>query len=109
MVCLLEVMALTGCSVSQEGEELSAETQSIGQTEEQAEISPESDNPGTDLTGPQIRLSFEGGEAIVRLNDSAAAQSFVSQFPMTQTFEDFNSIEKILWFSIMRIMGITIT
>lgn len=95
IVCLLGVVALTGCSVSQEGEELSTETQSVGQTEEQVEISPESDNPGTGLTDPQIRLSFEGGEAIVRLNDSAAAQSFVSQLPMTQTFEDFNSIEKI--------------
>lgn len=95
IVCLLGVVALTGCSVSQEGEELSTETQSVGQTEEQVEISPESDNPGTDLTGPQIRLSFEGGEAIVRLNDSAAAQNFVSQLPMTQTFEDFNGIEKI--------------
>ena len=95
IVCLLGVVALTGCSVSQEGEELSTETQSVGQTEEQVEISPESDNPGTGLTDPQIRLSFDGGEAIVRLNDSAAAQSFVSQLPMTQTFEDFNSIEKI--------------
>lgn len=95
IVCLLGVVALTGCSVIQEGEELSTETQSVGQTEEQVEISPESDNPGTGLTDPQIRLSFEGGEAIMRLNDSAAAQSFVSQLPMTQTFEDFNSIEKI--------------
>ena len=58
IVCLLGVVALTGCSVSQEGEALSTETQSVGQTEEQAEISSESDNPGTDLTGPQIRLEL---------------------------------------------------
>lgn len=31
----------------------------------------------------------------MRLNDSAVSQRFVSQLPMTQTFEDFNSIEKI--------------
>lgn len=47
---------------------------------------------GEDL---RIRMTFEGGEAIVRLEDNATARDWMSQLPMTQTFEDFNSIEKI--------------
>lgn len=43
----------------------------------------------------RVRLTFDGGEAIVRLADNDAARSFYAQLPMTQTFEDFNSIEKI--------------
>lgn len=43
----------------------------------------------------RVRLAFDGGEAIVRLADNDAARSFYTQLPMTQTFEDFNSIEKI--------------
>lgn len=59
----------------------------IEQTEPESEASAPS--------GLLVRLTFEGGEALVRLNDNAAAQSFAAQLPMTQTFEDFNSIEKI--------------
>lgn len=43
----------------------------------------------------RVRLSFDGGEAIVRLEDNNAARDFLSRLPMTQTFEDFNDIEKI--------------
>ena len=47
------------------------------------------------LSEMRVRLTFDGGEAIVRLADNDAARSFYAQLPMTQTFEDFNSIEKI--------------
>ncbi len=43
----------------------------------------------------RVRLTFDGGEAIVRLADNDTARSFYAQLPLTQTFEDFNSIEKI--------------
>ncbi len=43
----------------------------------------------------KIRLSFDSGEAILALEDNAAAQSLLAQLPLTQEFEDFNSIEKI--------------
>lgn len=43
----------------------------------------------------RVRLTFEGGEAIVRLEDNGAARDFASKLPITQTFEDFNEIEKI--------------
>lgn len=42
-----------------------------------------------------VRMTFDEGEAILRLEDNAAARDFASRLPMTQTFEDFNSIEKI--------------
>ena len=42
-----------------------------------------------------VRMTFDGGEAILRLEDNAAARDFASRLPMTQTFEDYNSIEKI--------------
>ncbi|MDO4559607.1 MAG: cyclophilin-like fold protein [bacterium] len=45
--------------------------------------------------GERIRLRFEGGEAIVRLEDNAAARDLAARLPLTQTFEDFNNIEKI--------------
>lgn len=52
--------------------------------------------PLQDVTAEaRVRLTFDGGEAVVRLENNAAAKDFLSRLPMTQTFEDFNSIEKI--------------
>jgi len=42
-----------------------------------------------------IRLAFDGGEAIVVLEDNVAARGWYSQLPMTQTFEEFHGREKI--------------
>ena len=52
-----------------------------------------SDNPQGDKI--RVRLIFEGGEAIVALEDNATARGFAAALPLTHTFEDFNSIEKI--------------
>jgi hypothetical protein len=43
----------------------------------------------------RVRLTFSGGEAILALENNAAAQSLVELLPLTQEFEDFNGIEKI--------------
>lgn len=93
-LCCLLALAACGNSASEDTvadnsstPQLSAETEST--------LSPEAE--GTEETGNElrVRLSFDGGEAILLLNDNAAARDFASQLPLTQTFEDFNSIEKI--------------
>lgn len=62
---------------------------------ESAEV-PETDvSEQEDVAAMFVRLTFDGGEAVLRLEDNAAARDFASRLPMTQTFEDFNSIEKI--------------
>lgn len=67
------------------------QTAASSNTEEMGENSMNHQSEGS----LRVRLTFEGGEAIVRLKDHAATRDFVSKLPMTQTFEDFNSIEKI--------------
>ena len=62
---------------------------------ESAEV-PETDvSEQEKVAAMSVRLTFDGGEAVLRLEDNAAARDFASRLPMTQTFEDFNSIEKI--------------
>lgn len=43
----------------------------------------------------QIRLAFDGKEAIVTLEDNATTRDFLSMLPMTLTFEDYAGSEKI--------------
>lgn len=86
-------VSLVGCSTergsqSSPDESIPSETMRPTESESISESLPAFDEF-------RVRLSFEGGEAIVQLTDNAAARDFVSQLPMTQTFEDFNSIEKI--------------
>ncbi len=67
-------------------------------TESAANSSNESSDVQPDDTTEEtakIRLTFDGGEAILVLADNAAARSLLAQMPLTQEFEDFNSIEKI--------------
>lgn len=48
-------------------------------------------------TGQRVRLSFEGHEAVVLLDDHPASRRFVEMLPLTVTFEDFNGTEKIAY------------
>lgn len=82
MISIIVAFALSACSDGQSGEESTPAPAEAG-------------SGTTAPSGPLVRLIFEGGEAIVRLNDHATAQSFAAKLPMTQTFEDFNHIEKI--------------
>lgn len=98
MVALLFVIELSGCSDGRHSEENTSAPQTSEQTEMTTGALIEQTEPESEASAPSgllVRLTFEGGEALVRLNDNAAAQSFAAQLPMTQTFEDFNSIEKI--------------
>lgn len=87
---LLLVFAMAGCSSPSASE---AETKQSNEIE--TETSTVTENNTEESLDMRVRLNFEGGEAIARLEDNAAARDFASKLPMTQTFEDFNEIEKI--------------
>ena len=56
---------------------------------------------GLDLPEPsgdtqtQLRLTFEGGEAVIALEDNATTRDFLTMLPATFTFEDYAGSEKI--------------
>lgn len=87
MVCLFSLAACGGRQTTPTTEpEVSTPNQSAQETGQMPESEP---------SGIRVRLTFEGGEAIMCLEDNAATRAFAAQLPLTQTFEDFNSIEKI--------------
>lgn len=96
-------LLLTGCITlmtacgSRETEQETTDSSEISQVtvSETEEPLEETEPIQEEESEMRIRLTFDGGEAIVRLADNDAARSFYAQLPMTQTFEDFNSIEKI--------------
>ncbi len=45
----------------------------------------------------RVRFSWEGGEAVAELNDSASAESLWAMLPLTLDFEDFNGTERIAY------------
>ncbi|MBD9367982.1 hypothetical protein I5O09_08445 [Pseudomonas parafulva] len=45
----------------------------------------------------RIRLSFDGGEAVVELNDNPASRDLVSMLPLTLKFSDYNNVEKVAY------------
>lgn len=89
---LLLIFAMVGCS-SQPQTVLETETDQSNETE--GGRNPATENSMEESSDMRVRLTFDGGEAIFHLEDNAAARDFASRLPMTQTFEDFNEIEKI--------------
>lgn len=60
-----------------------------------------SDNQSPPLQGAdalRLRLTFEGGEATVVLQDNPTSQSLLDQLPVTVTLDDFAGAEKIAYF-----------
>lgn len=45
----------------------------------------------------RIRLSFDGGEAVVELNDNPTSRDLVSMLPLTLKFSDYNNVEKVAY------------
>ncbi|MGN6651820.1 cyclophilin-like fold protein [Trinickia sp.] len=45
----------------------------------------------------RIKLSFDGGEAVVELNDNATSRDLVSMLPLTLKFSDYNNVEKVAY------------
>ena len=56
-----------------------------------------SQNKGVENTmeNARIKLTVNGNEIFVNLDDNQAAREFLEMLPLTLTFEDFNSTEKI--------------
>lgn len=48
-----------------------------------------------DMENARIKLTVNGNEVFVRLDDNVASREFLGMLPLTLTFEDFNSTEKI--------------
>lgn len=60
-----------------------------------SQTEPVSSASSSETTTAKVRLTFGENEAMIRLVDNATTRDFVSRLPITQSFEDFNSIEKI--------------
>lgn len=90
------ITLMTACGSSKTEQETAGYSEipqiTVSETEEPQEETEPIQEEESEM---RVRLTFDGGEAIVRLADNDAARSFYAQLPMTQTFEDFNSIEKI--------------
>lgn len=56
-----------------------------------------SQNEGVENTmeNTRIKLTVNGNEVFVRLDDNVASREFLEMLPLTLTFEDFNNTEKI--------------
>ncbi len=48
-----------------------------------------------DMENARIKLTVNGNEVFVRLDDNVASRDFLEMLPLTLTFEDFNNTEKI--------------
>ena len=49
------------------------------------------------VEGLKLKMSFEGNELVVLMYDTPASREFVSQLPLTLSFEDYAKAEKIAY------------
>ncbi len=95
---ILIFTAFTACGNAQKSEPTGAGESISSDASTSSNDPPSSDAASSDdITEgtAKIRLTFDGGEAILALEDNAATRDLLAQLPLTQEFEDFNSIEKI--------------
>lgn len=64
-----------------------------GNGNENQNLKSEGEEVGMEIT--RIKLSVNGNEVFVKLDDNQASRDFLNMLPLTLTFEDFNSTEKI--------------
>lgn len=55
----------------------------------------ESEGEEVEMENARIKLTVDGNEIFVNLDDNQASREFLGMLPLTLTFEDFNSTEKI--------------
>ena len=55
----------------------------------------QSEGEEVDMENARIKLTVNGNEVFVRLDDNVASREFLEILPLTLTFEDFNNTEKI--------------
>ena len=63
-------------------------------TDNTVEISQNGGDEST-MENARIKLTVDGNEIYVNLDDNQASREFLGMLPLTLTFEDFNSTEKI--------------
>ena len=54
-----------------------------------------SEGEEVDMENARIKLTVNGNEVFVKLDDNQASRDFLEMLPLTLTFEDFNNTEKI--------------
>ncbi len=55
----------------------------------------QSEGEDVSMENARIKLTVNGNEVFVKLDDNVASREFLEMLPLTLTFEDFNSTEKI--------------
>ncbi len=55
----------------------------------------QSEGEKVDMENARIKLTVNGNEVFVKLDDNVASREFLNMLPLTLTFEDFNNTEKI--------------
>ena len=71
-------------------------TDNVENNNENTEPNVESQGDEETLENARIKLTVNGNEEVfVNLEDNQASQDFLEMLPLTLTFEDFNSTEKI--------------
>ncbi len=55
----------------------------------------QSEGEKVDMENARIKLTVNGNEVFVKLDDNQASRDFLEMLPLTLTFEDFNNTEKI--------------
>ena len=63
-------------------------------TDNTVEISQNGGDEST-MKNARIKLTVDGNEIYINLDDNQASREFLGMLPLTLTFEDFNSTEKI--------------
>ena len=56
---------------------------------------PQNEGENISMENARIKLTVNGNEVFVKLDDNVASREFLEMLPLTLTFEDFNSTEKI--------------
>ena len=114
IVLVIAIGIVIGCIVRNF---TSNEEKSINQSEQLDTVSTDNEtlsnsnieNTNTDITtenlqnegventmeNARIKLTVDGNEIFVNLDDNQASREFLGMLPLTLTFEDFNSTEKI--------------
>ena len=74
---------------------LSQETMENNTTNKNETQNSQSEGGSLNMENARIKLTVNGNEVFVKLDDNVASRDFLEMLPLTLTFEDFNSTEKI--------------
>jgi hypothetical protein len=84
---ILTVFTLTACG---EGVDEESNSKNVAEDELSKPINKEISQNTT-----RISVSFDGGEIIIKMKDNPTSRAFLTQLPLTLTFEEFSGFEKL--------------